>query len=79
LPGYGDAISGGVVALLGIVAALRGKKYRAAAQSLARGVDDAIAAMPSAEPQIIAAQKERQEKDGTRETVRAVLKSISAT
>ena len=78
LPGYGDAISGAVVALLGIVAALRGKKYRAAAQSLARGVNNTIEKLPEWEPQIIAAQKHHQDMDGTRETVRALLKTLGA-
>lgn len=62
--------------ILGGIAAWKSKKYKDAAISLAQGIQQVSEALPAQSKQIIETQKQQQNADGTRDTVKTVMKSV---
>lgn len=62
--------------ILGGIAAWKSKKYKDAATSLAQGIQQVAEAYPAQSKAIIETQKQQQDADGTRDTVKTVMKSV---
>ena len=75
VPGYGQLVALGGTALLGLLAQLRSRRYRAAALSVARSVTTILETVPD-KGAALAELKNTQNANGTRETVRKLLSAL---
>lgn len=73
---YGGLISTGFAAILGIAAALRGKKYKDAGVSLAQGIQDVMEKFPDQKAAALEVHKDLQRYDGTQDTVDKLLEQV---
>lgn len=73
---YGALGAIAVTAILGGIAQWRSKKYKDAAISLAQGIQQVSEAYPAQSKAIIETQRQVQDADGTRDTVKTVLKQV---
>lgn len=77
IPGYGSLAGALLTGGLAIVAHLRSRRFRAAAASIAEGVNHVVESLPvEVGKQAVDRLKTVQNINGTRETVRAILREI---